>query len=430
MESACPIVFPRTIHVGALTINDRNICLSPVTAGVALTGKTPRNGSVSLKRAPLDQKTILVISVGLSPQVVTEAVYALACEKGERLDEIHMWTTTGGEQAIHRDLLDGGNGALYRLFKDYGLPVPEIHIRVFGRRADAPAGLGLTVDQPLEDIRSGRDNELVADTLMHFFHELTRDVRCRLLCCLAGARKTIGAYLALALQFFGRRGDQLFHVLVPVQVEVDRGFFYPPPGSEPGIIELVEVPVALLRDYLPGFSPAQVRLGYSELVRQVQQELDLLRNPPKLRVDLPLVARFGDTTLPLSGLPLVLFVALAVRRSRCREDCPGCPRCFVPVSEVQDGGLHAPLIRIVHRSKLKDYRLRELTRWKAQPQHVGEPLKALLETNARIKRRLGDQPSRKALHVTRRAWGDESGYGIPLPPDRIVVAAELAGVWD
>lgn len=86
--------------------------MTPVTAGVALTGKTPRNGSVSLKRAPLDQKTILVISVGLSPQVVTEAVYALACEKGERLDEIYMWTTTGGEQAIHRDLLNGGNGAL------------------------------------------------------------------------------------------------------------------------------------------------------------------------------------------------------------------------------------------------------------------------------------------------------------------------------
>jgi len=155
-------------------------------------------------------KNVLIISVGLSPQVVTETVYALVCESGVSVDEVHLWTTTDGARAIERTLLDGGKGALYRLFADYGLKHAVVYTRVFGKVKDAPSYLGLSLDRPLEDIRSLADNQLVADTLMHFIQEQAADPSRRLLCCLAGARKTIGVYLALALQFFGGKATGSF----------------------------------------------------------------------------------------------------------------------------------------------------------------------------------------------------------------------------
>ena len=107
---------------------------------------------------------------------------------------------------------------------------------MFGCAADAPTRLRLGADRPLEDIRRARITELVADTLLSFIQDSSGRPLARLFCSLAGARKTIGPYLALALQFYGNDGDRLFHVLVPPHLEADRGFFIrprvPPPGAD------------------------------------------------------------------------------------------------------------------------------------------------------------------------------------------------------
>lgn len=375
-------------------------------------------------------KGVVVISVGLTPQVVTETLYALACERSEPIDEIHMWTTTQGEREIERVLIDGGRGVLYRFFRDFNLPPAEVYVRIFGRVADAPAGLSLAADRPLDDIRTREDHHLVADTLMHFLHEQTSDPSRRLLCSLAGARKTIGAYLALALQFFGRNGDQLFHVLVPPELEADPKFFYPPPGSPSGLIELVEVPVAYLREYLEVLRTPDGSMSYSELVRRVQDELAQLKDPPTLTVRIPeREVLVGDRRLPLSGLPLILYVAFVARRARCRSDCRGCANCFITLEEVQDAQLHRPLQGIAAIARFKDYRLERLSRW-SKESTVGDRLEAFRQTVSRINRAIGDSPSRRVFRVIRQDWGETAGYGIALAPDRIVVPAEVIRIWD
>ena len=378
-------------------------------------------------------KGVLVISVGLSPQVVTETVYALAWERRERIDEIYMWTTTDGAREIERTLIDGGRGALYQLYADYGIPPAAVYVKVFGRVADAPRGLSLPADRPIGDICSREDNQLVADTLMHFFQEQASDPARRLFCSLAGARKTIGPYFALALQFFGRAGDQLFHVLVPPALEADRSFFYPRPGSAPGMIQLVEVPVALLREHLDVLQGSPGPLSYSELVRQVQEELAQLKEPPVLQVQSTsssLEVLIGNSHLPLSGLQLALYVALVARRARCAPDCPGCPRCFVSVSEVQDAKLYRPLRRLIAKGGFRDYRLERLSRWSEGESSIDERLQAFRQTMSRLNSVIGDRPGRRIYRVTRTQWGGTSNYGIAISPRRIAVPPEILAIWD
>jgi len=375
-------------------------------------------------------KNVLIISVGLSPQVVTETVYALVCESGVSVDEVHLWTTTDGARAIERTLLDGGKGALYRLFADYGLKHAVVYTRVFGKVKDAPSYLGLSLDRPLEDIRSLADNQLVADTLMHFIQEQAADPSRRLLCCLAGARKTIGVYLALALQFFGRESDRLFHVLVRPELENDPSFFYPPPGTPPGVIELVEVPIAFLREYFNVLQTPSGPRSYSELVAQVQDELALLKRPHILRVSPPSRVSIGGKAVRLSPLQFALYAAFAARRVRCGEGCHGCPRCFVPLQEIQNAGLYEPLKKVISVGGFKDHRLEQLRRWSTREPDVEHRLAAFRETVSRVNRKVGDGPARRMYRIVRASVHDQSAYGIELSPAYIALSPALLEIWD
>ena len=59
------------------------------------------------------KRQILLAVVGLSPQVVTETLYALTkCSNVRRFipSEIHLITTLKGAELIQNKLLDGGKG--------------------------------------------------------------------------------------------------------------------------------------------------------------------------------------------------------------------------------------------------------------------------------------------------------------------------------
>lgn len=64
---------------------------------------------------------ILLAVTGLTPQVITEAVYGLMMQ-GRLVHEVHAITTGEGGDLIHARLLASGIGALFRLQADYGLP--------------------------------------------------------------------------------------------------------------------------------------------------------------------------------------------------------------------------------------------------------------------------------------------------------------------
>ena len=180
-------------------------------------------------RPPQDYPRRLLVAVtGLSPQIVTETLYALAVRQDPPFlpTELRLITTEEGADRAKCSLLHPESGWFHRLRADYDLPPiafgPE-HIHVLKDAAGRPLG----------DIRSPEDDERAADAITDVVRDLTRDDECALHVSIAGGRKTMGFYLGYALSLYGREQDRLSHVLVNAPYESHPQFFYPTPGSVP-----------------------------------------------------------------------------------------------------------------------------------------------------------------------------------------------------
>ncbi|MBC2711298.1 MAG: TIGR02584 family CRISPR-associated protein, partial [Desulfosarcina sp.] len=66
-------------------------------------------------------KNILLAVTGLSPQVITETLYALN-QMNRPVHAIHVITTRPGKDRLLSQLLDGGRGPYYRYLEEYGVP--------------------------------------------------------------------------------------------------------------------------------------------------------------------------------------------------------------------------------------------------------------------------------------------------------------------
>lgn len=224
---------------------------------------------------------------GMSPQILTETLYALACVQRPAFipTEVHLLTTASGARSARHKLLQGGHFA--RLCKEYGLD-PEL----FGEE-----NIHLLCDeqgQPLEDIRTARENEIAADQIVDWVRRFTSDPSAALHLSLAGGRKTMGYFAGYALSLFGRAQDRLSHVLVSPGYESHPEFFYPTRESclietangrvldaKDARVELADIPFVRLRTEIPQ-SLLEGNAGFSETIRHIQR----IDEPPRLELDL------------------------------------------------------------------------------------------------------------------------------------------------
>ena len=235
-------------------------------------------------------RRILLCVAGLSPQIVTETLYALTVIGEPRFvpTEIHLLTTAEGAERARLTLLSEEPGWFHRLRRDYGLP--EIRFTL-----DTLHLLRAADGRPLNDIREVADNEALADAITAKVRELTTDPDSAVHASIAGGRKTMGFYLGYALSLFGRPQDRLSHVLVSSPFENHPEFFYPPAtprrlatqggqhiDTAEARVTLARIPVVRLRHGQP-----QALLGghasYGDTVAAIQQSLA----PPRLHIDLP-----------------------------------------------------------------------------------------------------------------------------------------------
>jgi len=269
------------------------------------------------------KRRVLLAVTGLSPQVVTETVYALTQRREPVFvpTEIHVITTATGEREVRLNLLAEKTGWFHRLRADYRLPAIRFgptHVHVL---ADA-AG------RPLDDIRTPSENERAADFITEVVRSLTEDESAALHVSLAGGRKTMGYYLGYALSLYGRAQDALSHVLVSEPFESNREFFYPTPYEHPtrvrrgekeqtfdcrdARVDLAEIPFVRLRDGLP----ERLRKGrtpFSHVVATANRS----QQPPRLVLE-PSVrkAALDDEPLELTPVSYVVLLWLAERAKR------------------------------------------------------------------------------------------------------------------
>ena len=286
----------------------------------------------------------LVAVTGLSPQIVTETLYALAVRQEPPFipTEVRLITTEEGAERAKLSLLHPESGWFHRLRTDYGLPPiafePE-HIHVL---KDAGG-------RPLGDIRSPEDNERAADVITDVVRELTQDDGSALHVSIAGGRKTMGFYLGYALSLYGREQDRLSHVLVNAPYESHPQFYYPtirsqvictpPPHNRPydtrdAEVTLAPIPFVRLRDELPE-DLLEGKVRFSEAVTAAQRAI----GPAELVIDLPARRmRAGGKVVALSPVQLAFLAWLARRRIEDQEGVE-CPVPDVPESGHADAFL-------------------------------------------------------------------------------------------
>lgn len=232
-------------------------------------------------------RRILLAVTGLSPQIVTETLYALSTDNNRFVPtEIHLLTTSTGKDLARTALLHPDGGQFHALLADYpqiGLPVfNDEHIHVI-QAADGTS---------LPDIRTPAENAAAANAITTLVAELTRDDNAALHVSIAGGRKTMGFYLGYAFSLYARPQDRLSHVLVSSPFESHPDFFYPPAtprrltgrdnkyiDTADATVTLAEIPVVRLRHGIPQ-ALLQGQAGFNETVNALQESFA----PPRLEI--------------------------------------------------------------------------------------------------------------------------------------------------
>lgn len=355
------------------------------------------------------QRRILVAVSGMSPQIITETLYALCTAEQPWLpDEIHLLTTVEGRKNADLQLLHG-DGHFYRLLRDYGIGHPirfddsTIHV------------IRSSLGNELVDLRTLQDNEAAADCICEKIRELTQDATTELHVSLAGGRKTMGFYAGYALSLFGRPQDRLSHVLVSEQYESLKDFFYPTPekrvvftregtplDAAEAQVWLAPIPFVRLRSFL---SPeARINTArFSDVVKLV----DLATKPISIEINLKeKTVGVGSTVCRLSPSLLAFYLWFAQRAS---NDRPGLP---IPV----DGEYREDYLK-AYFSALHDIGGNESD---AMEKGIGKAFfeQSISKLKRCLDRKLGPDITR-CIGIVKTGPRGRSLYGIQLTPQQI-----------
>lgn len=233
-------------------------------------------------------RTLLLAVTGMSPQVITETLYALHHGGHCWPDGIRLLTTVQGAKRAWEGLVE--QGQLRRLAAELG--VPEVPFS----RSDilvVPDANGT----PVVDARSEADHEAMADFITNTVRELTSNTSLAIHASIAGGRKTMTFYLGYAMSLFGRHQDRLSHVLVSEPYENRPDFFFPTrypsllalrSGEQQSLdarqarVTLADIPFVRLRNQLPALvmDDLGARLSYRKLMNLI----NLGDTPERLRI--------------------------------------------------------------------------------------------------------------------------------------------------
>ncbi|MDW8305423.1 MAG: CRISPR-associated ring nuclease Csm6 [Acidobacteriota bacterium] len=235
------------------------------------------------------KRRVLLCVAGMTPQIITETLYALH-QKGEAVDEIVVITTLKGKDILVETLIKGGK--LDEFCQEFGIDrnsikFSEKNIILLQKPDDHTY---------LEDIRTEEENEIAGNQICEIVRDYCRDENTVIHASIAGGRKTMGVYLAYAMSLFGRAGDKISHVLVSSDFETHPEFFYKPRkavmldlrdgrkvSTDEAEVSLAEIPFVRLRGArLELFDDEQTT--YKSVVERTQKDLEFIESVSELQL--------------------------------------------------------------------------------------------------------------------------------------------------
>lgn len=346
-------------------------------------------------------RRVLVVLAGLSPQVVTETLYALLTQADPfRPTELRVVTTEIGRARL-LPLLQHPERGLAALWAQHGQgPAPAFDVR-------ASVHVIHDDEQALDDLTDAGHHVSTADAILDVLRPLVLDREgCAVHASLAGGRKSMSFYMGYVMSLLARPQDRLSHVLVNEPFERLHDFSFPPRepvdlqapdgrrvSTTEARIRLVPVPFVHLFDRLPDRLLAS-RVSFQSLIDQT--ELALAR--PSVVLDLPRrsigVAAPGHRSLAITLAPQEMALYAYLAKVRQRDGADGGLVAFptrkgeTDLSHLDDGLLRA----VAQPLDLSLAQLRES--WRYAPQrnehfsHIKDKLAAALNESLRIQLRV------------------------------------------
>lgn len=168
-----------------------------------------------------ERHRVLVTSVGLSPQVVTETLHALWSSDGWVPDRLVLLVTPRAADLVRAVLLDPDSGAISAWARDWKV-AGAAHLARSAEVVEATSDSGDT---------DGQQGVIAfAECAWRVLGRLTAAPDTELHVSIAGGRKPAAALLGLLMAVLGRPQDRMSHVLVPPEAAA-AGLFYPSAGS-------------------------------------------------------------------------------------------------------------------------------------------------------------------------------------------------------
>ena len=269
---------------------------------------------------------ILVAVLGTTPAIITEAYYYFFKRRRPpvKFSEIHVFTTASGRDKLMLTLLgrSAGENHFGQMLKDLRIAANDVTfncntIHVF--RNDGGV--------ELSDVRTASDSEKVADQICQWLAELRARTDSTIYATIAGGRKTMGLYMAMAMQLLARPQDRLFHVLLDPRLgePPPREFYYPRNLTIGGqrfraddiALDCNEVP--LLNWPWPTKIPE--RVSFRAMLDQQQLRLRYAQEPPVIVLNQKKCSvNIGDSHLRLQSRQFFYYYLCAELRSGRQND--------------------------------------------------------------------------------------------------------------
>lgn len=395
------------------------------------------------------EKNILLCVAGMTPQIITETLYALTQDKEEpiQINQVLVITTQTGRERIVRELFDSGDGQFYKFCDDYNIDPSKITFR----EEDIILLVDNEIGTVMDDIRTTSDNDKAANQICEIVRGLTEDMNTRIFASIAGGRKTMSVYLTMGMQLYGRSWDRLSHVLVNKDFEALQGlFYYIPPeprniivkGPEPKIlstadaqIHLAPIPFLRLRDIVKKYDEGR-NSDFAGLVLRTQSELDLFETPGNLTINVKArtIEISGRRTDPLSTRELAIYMLFALYRKG--ELSGEATNAWRRRDQITKDDLEY-IYRIITKARGEEVGLAEIDKGSKEDGflltmvkdlegiHDSEREKSLAETifvvKSRIKKELKKAEIPEKYYITSRGEKNAKQYALDIEPDKIVV---------
>jgi len=227
------------------------------------------------------RKIVLICTLGKSPQVVTETVWALAHATPKVVPDEVIAIATTNYAAKARACLFGAENGWQALLDN----LRKIKVATEKRLHFSSGAIRIVADEEgfVNDLRTVRDNERCAEYIFQTIRSITDgegSEETSVVMSLSGGRKSMVAMASTVMSLLARPFDKLLHVIVNEELE-DKKFHFPKGNKG---FSLFEVPFVRVRGILRGADSVRTR-SFKEYLLLTQNMLPSAMEFPLLTLD-------------------------------------------------------------------------------------------------------------------------------------------------